>query len=61
MLPAGQYSRMRASANLRNWLAFLTLRLDSHTQWETQQFAYEVAKLVKDAFPRTYQLFLELS
>lgn len=28
-VPGARYSRMRASANLRNWLAFLTLR--SHT------------------------------
>ena len=27
-LTVGRYSRMRASANLRNWLAFLTLRSD---------------------------------
>lgn len=25
-VPVGRYSRMRASANLRNWLGFLTLR-----------------------------------
>jgi thymidylate synthase (FAD) len=27
VVPVAQYSRMRASANLRNWLAFLTLRM----------------------------------
>ena len=27
-VPVGRYSRMRASANLRNWLVFLTLRMD---------------------------------
>lgn len=27
-VPVGRYSRMRASTNLRNWLAFLTLRSD---------------------------------
>ena len=41
-LPVGRYSRMRATANLRNWLAFLTLRHDPGAQWEIQQFAHAV-------------------
>ena len=57
-LPVGRYSRMRASANLRNWLAFLTLRNDPAAQWEIQQFAKVVAELVGQAFPRTYDLYL---
>lgn len=56
-VPVGRYSRMRASANLRNWLAFLTLRMDPAAQWEIRQYANEVAKLVEQHFPRTYQLF----
>jgi thymidylate synthase (FAD) len=56
-LPVGRYSRMRASANLRNWLGFLTLRLDPAAQWEIRQFA-EVAGLnVAALFPRTWELF----
>lgn len=39
VMPVGHYSRMRASANLRNWLAFLTLRMDPGAQWEIRQFA----------------------
>lgn len=59
ILPVGRYSRMRASANLRNWLAFLTLRMDEGAQWEIRQYANVVAKLVSDCFPRTYELFQE--
>lgn len=58
-LPVGRYSRMRASANLRNWLAFLTLRTAPNAQWEIRQFAAEVARLVGRLYPRTYELFLE--
>src|SRR3990167_2196918 len=58
-LPVGRYSRMRASANLRNWLAFLTLRMSSQAQWEIQQYAWRVSALVAAAFPRTYALFEE--
>lgn len=53
-----RYSHMRCSANLRNWISFLTLREDSHAQWETQQFAHAVGKLIQKAFPRTHQLYL---
>lgn len=56
-VPVARYSRMRASANLRNWLAFLTLRMAPNAQWEIRQYADAVAKLVQDRFPRTYALF----
>ena len=56
-LPVGRYSKMRASANLRNWLAFLTLRMDPAAQWEIQQFAAEVGEIIAQTFPRTWTLF----
>lgn len=59
ILPVNQYSRMRASANLRNWLAFLTLRQDPAAQYEIRMYANEVAKLIEAHFPRTYKLFSE--
>lgn len=52
-----RYSRMRASANLRNWLAFLTLRCAPQAQWEIRMYANTVASLVARSFPRTYDLF----
>jgi thymidylate synthase (FAD) len=57
VLPVGRYSRMRASANLRNWCGFLTLRYHPDAQWEIQQFAQAVAKFVEVRFPRTWDLF----
>lgn len=59
VVPVAQYSRMRASANLRNWLAFLTLRMAPNAQWEIRQFANAVGTLIETAFPRTWQLFSE--
>ena len=60
----GRYSRMRASANLRNWLAFLTLRSDHvlsgrAAQWEIRQFANAVGDLIAETFPRTWALFAQ--
>jgi len=56
-VPVARYSRMRASANLRNWLAFLTLRMALNAQWEIRQYADAVGMLVAECFPRTWQLF----
>ena len=56
-LPVARYSRMRASGNLRNWLAFLTLRMAPNAQWEIRQYANAVGTLVEREFPRTWKLF----
>lgn len=58
-LPVGRYSRMRATANLRNWLAFLKLRMPNDAQYEIRMFANVVARLIEEKFPRTYALFAE--
>lgn len=55
-VPVGRYSRMRATANLRNWAHFLGLRCDPHAQWEIRQYANALADLVKKNFPRTYEV-----
>jgi thymidylate synthase (FAD) len=52
-----RYSRMRASGNLRNWLAFLTLRQDPKAQWEIRQYANAVGKVIATNFPRTWKLY----
>lgn len=57
ILPVGRYSRMRASANLWNWLHFLTLRMDVNAQWEIRQYANAVGTIIAQAFPRTWELF----
>lgn len=60
-LPVGRYSRMRASSNLRNWLAFLTLREAPNAQFEIRQFAHAVSGIVAELFPRTHALYVERS
>lgn len=57
MLPVGRYSRMRASANLRNWMLFMTLRLAPGAQYEIREYAKAVAKILREIFPRTMELF----
>jgi thymidylate synthase (FAD) len=56
-MPVGHYSRMRANANLRNWLSFLTLRCDPAAQWEIRQYANAVAMVINQVFPYTNQIW----
>ncbi len=57
-IPVARYSKMRASANLRNWLAFLTLRMDPAAQWEIREYANAVGEIIAAEFPRTWELFI---
>lgn len=52
-----------ASANLKNWLDFMTLRSDAvesgrKAQWEISQYANAVGKIIAELFPRTWELFI---
>jgi thymidylate synthase (FAD) len=58
-VPVGRFSRMRASANLRNWLAFMTLRSSPKAQWEIRKYAEQVGVYLAQAYPRTWALFSE--
>lgn len=58
-VPVARYSKMRATANLRNWLAFLELRIAPTAQWEIRQYAEAVGHIVNHYFPRTWALFKE--
>ncbi len=55
-LSVARYSRMRATGNLRGWLAFLALRFAPTAQYEIRVFAEVVDKLLVDLFPRTHQV-----
>jgi thymidylate synthase (FAD) len=59
VIPVNQYSRMRATAKLRNWLEFMTLRADETAQWEIRQYAFAVGNLLEQLFPRTFALWKE--
>jgi thymidylate synthase (FAD) len=57
--PVSRYSKMRAKTDIRNWLAFMALRMEMGAQWEIRQYAHAVAEIVHHLFPKTYELFLE--
>lgn len=57
-VPVGRYSRMRVTANLRNWLQFLDLRMAPNAQQEIRQYARAVCEILSHQFPRTIRLFM---
>lgn len=56
-MPVDHYSRMRCAANLRNWLAFMTLRCDMNAQKEIRLYADAVVKIIASVFPHTHTLW----
>lgn len=59
-VPVGRYSKMRATTNLRMWLAFSTLRStvkNPQAQWEIRQYADAVGDFLAELFPRVWTLF----
>jgi len=58
VVPVSRYSRMRAHANLRNWLQFLTLRMDPAAQWEIRRYANAVGALIENFFPKTWNAYI---
>lgn len=62
VLPVGRYSAHRATANLRNWLAFATLRSEVNpgAQEEIREYGNAVLDGLREVFPRTVGLFDEL-
>jgi thymidylate synthase (FAD) len=57
--PVSRYSKMRAKTDVRNWLAFLNLRMRPGAQYEIRVYANAMAEILKSLFPRTWQLFEE--
>lgn len=51
VLPVSTYSNMFATVNLLNLLKFLTLRTDSHAQYEIRVYADAVLELIRPIVP----------
>lgn len=58
-LPLSTYTQWYWKIDLHNLLHFLTLRVDSHAQWEIQEFGRVMAGMVKRVSPLTYEAWLD--
>ncbi len=57
ILPVNIYTQWYWKTDLRNLFNFLSLRLDSHAQYEIRVYAEAMARIVKDLFPTAYGAF----
>lgn len=58
-MSVARFSKMRASANLRGWMHFLSLRAAPTAQEEIRVYAEAAAKILDEHFPRAMGLFSE--
>ena len=57
VLPVASYTEWYWKTNLHNMLHFLKLRMDPHAQCEIREYANNMAMVIKDAFPLTWEAF----
>jgi thymidylate synthase (FAD) len=57
VLPVSGYTELYWKANLKNFLHMARLRMDSHAQWEIQEYARAMYDLAKPLFPEACQAF----
>lgn len=58
-LPLSTYTEWYWKIDLHNLLHFLTLRVDSHAQWEIQQFGRVIAGMVELVAPLSYEAWID--
>jgi thymidylate synthase ThyX len=58
-LPVSTYTQWYWKIDLHNLLHFLTLRVDSHAQWEIQQFGILMAGMLKRVAPLSFEAWID--
>jgi len=58
-LPLATYSKMSATANLWNWMRFLSERLHPHAQYEIRVYAEAIASMLDVLYPTAMAAFRE--
>lgn len=57
VMPVAGYTELYWKQNLHNLFHMLKLREDSHAQWEIQEFARAIYKLIKPIYPAACEAF----
>lgn len=58
-LPLSTYTNWYWSVNLRSLMNFMTLRCDSHAQWEIRQYANIIAGMVQQVAPEAFEAWID--
>jgi len=61
VLPLSTYTQFYWTVNARSLMNFLSLRADSHAQWEIQQYPLVIAEFFKETCPWTYDAFIKFT
>jgi len=56
-LPTNLYTEWYWTVNARSLMHFISLRSDSHAQWETRQFSHALASIMRESMPWTWKAF----
>ncbi len=59
VLPIALYTEFYWTVNMRSLMNFLSLRADSHAQWEIQRYALAIAQMFEECCPWSYEAFLK--
>ena len=57
LLPVAQYTQFYWTINLRSLLNFISLRADSHAQYEIRVYANAIKEIVKQKMPWSFAAF----
>jgi thymidylate synthase (FAD) len=58
-LPLSTYTQWYWKIDLHNFLHFLKLRVDSHAQWEIQEYGRVLAGMLKRVAPHSYEAWID--
>ncbi|PKM96574.1 MAG: thymidylate synthase (FAD) [Elusimicrobia bacterium HGW-Elusimicrobia-3] len=61
VLPVAQYTQFYWSINARSLLNFISLRADSHAQWEIRRYAEAIQDIFKAKMPWTWEAYAKLN
>jgi len=60
ILPQNLYTKFYVTGNLWNWLRFISLRNHKHSQWEIQEYAKAIEKIIEENLPNTMKIWKNL-
>ncbi len=60
VLPVAQYTQFHWTINARSLLNFISLRADSHAQWEIRRYAGAIQEMFREKMPWTWEAYAKL-
>jgi thymidylate synthase (FAD) len=58
VLPQGTYTEWWWTGSLSAYARVYQQRIDSHAQWEIQQYAHAIGKIIEPLFPQSWKVLI---